>query len=72
MMAVLQLDPQNKVSETLRVYPQTARVFIELRTDCVGCIAARFCTLRDVALDYNLDLEELLSELRAAIQSPVP
>ncbi len=71
MMVVLQLDPQSKVSETLRVHPQTARVFVELRTDCVGCIAARFCSLRDVALTYNLDLEELLSELQTAIRSPI-
>ena len=72
MMAVPQLDPQNKVSKTLRDYPQTARVFVELRTGCVGCIAARFCSLQDVALTYNLDLEELLSELQTAIRSPVP
>jgi len=72
MMAVPQLDPQSRVSETLRAYPQTAKVFISLRTDCVGCIIARFCTLQDVASDYNLDPDELLSELREAIQSPVP
>lgn len=30
---------------------------------CVGCSLARFCGLRDVAVTYKLDLDELIREL---------
>jgi hybrid cluster-associated redox disulfide protein len=55
------------VNELLAAHPQTARVFLALRTSCVGCPLARFCTLEDVARDYELPIQELLDKLQASI-----
>ncbi len=51
------------VREILLRRPESAQVFLELRTLCVGCSMARFCTPRDVASSYSLDLPALLSLL---------
>ncbi len=51
------------VRQIVEGHPRCARVFIELRTQCVGCQMAGFCTLRDVAASYSLDLERLVGLL---------
>lgn len=56
------------VDELLTAHPETAPIFLSLRTNCVGCHLARFCTLEDVAKDYQLPLQELLDKLQQAIQ----
>jgi hybrid cluster-associated redox disulfide protein len=57
------------VAEALKRWPQTARVFIEHRTACVGCYLAQFCTLADVAATYRLPPGELLASLEKAAQT---
>jgi hypothetical protein len=48
------------VAEFLSKNPEAVRFFQEYRTACVGCCLARFCTLKDVALTYQLDEEPFL------------
>jgi hybrid cluster-associated redox disulfide protein len=48
------------VAQVLSAYPQAAQVFFHLKTDCVGCILSRFCTLKEVAKSYNLDLDQVV------------
>ncbi len=52
------------VLQILRRNPAAAQAFIDMRTQCVGCPIARFCTLRDVAAFYDLPLEDLLRRLQ--------
>jgi hybrid cluster-associated redox disulfide protein len=59
---------QMTVEKLLADFPQTAGAFIALRTSCVGCHLARFCTLEDVARVYELPLHDLLGKLREPIQ----
>lgn len=56
------------VNELLSIYPQTAITFMTLRTSCVGCHLARFCTLEDVARAYELPLQDLLDKLQESVQ----
>jgi hybrid cluster-associated redox disulfide protein len=56
------------VSELLATHPQTAITFMTLRTSCVGCHLARFCTLADVARAYKLPLQDLLDQLQESVQ----
>ncbi|MGA2762389.1 MAG: disulfide oxidoreductase [Spirochaetia bacterium] len=51
------------VQEILRRRPEAAQVFIQMRTQCVGCLMAGFCTPSDVAVHYGLDLADLLGLL---------
>ncbi len=52
------------VLQILGNYPGSAQALMGLHTQCVGCPMARFCTPRDVAGHYGLDLEALLALLR--------
>ena len=55
------------VDQVLASYPQAADEFIRLKADCVGCRLDRFCTLEEVARDYDLVLHDLLASLQEAI-----
>ncbi|MBS4062576.1 MAG: disulfide oxidoreductase [Bacteroidetes bacterium] len=57
-------------AEVLAAFPQSAAAFMALKTDCVGCHLDRFCTLEEVAAAYEIPLEQLLSRLHEAIQTP--
>lgn len=56
------------VDELLTTHPETATVLLSLRTSCVGCHLARFCTLEDVAKVYQLQLGDFLDTLQETIQ----
>jgi hybrid cluster-associated redox disulfide protein len=60
----LLLDGAPTVQEILTRWPRAAYVFMSLRTACVGCQMARFCTLDDVAANYRLDRDSLVEALR--------
>jgi len=51
------------VDETLRQKPETSRVFVKHRMQCVGCYIQKFCTIKDVAEIYQVNLNEFLKSL---------
>lgn len=56
-----------RVSEIMTRWPQTIRVFIDLKMHCVGCPIGVFHTLVDAAEEHALDLDRLVAEIAAAI-----
>ncbi len=54
------------VAEVMRLPGPVQQVFLRRRTACVGCSLARFCTLRDVAATYELELGELIGDVERA------
>ncbi len=63
---VPQLDQY--VQTVLDDLPALAAVFFALETACVGCQLARFCTLADVAVTYQISPDQLLGKIQAAIR----
>jgi hybrid cluster-associated redox disulfide protein len=61
------LTPDLTVAQVLEAYPQAAHVFVSLKTDCVGCYLMSFCTLQEVADQYQLGLESILDELARTV-----
>jgi hypothetical protein len=59
---------QQTVKQVLDGSPKTQHAFQALKTQCIGCILARFCTLRDVANAYEIAPELLIEELSLAAQ----
>lgn len=55
------------VQNLLEQYPAVMPLFLEWKLDCLGCSMSNFCTLKEVADDYQLDLEPLLEEIRRVI-----
>lgn len=62
----MNLDSKMTVSELLRVHPSAMDVFIKRKMLCLGCPAASFHTLEDVARIYGIALKPLLKELQLA------
>lgn len=62
------ITPQLSAAYVIKTWPAVMPVFIRLRLPCVGCDMARFDTLEDIAINYDLDLDDFLRELRAAAE----
>ena len=54
------------VDEVMKVWPQTICVFLRLHLACIGCAVGGLHTVGDVARIYDIPLDVLLEELRAA------
>jgi hybrid cluster-associated redox disulfide protein len=54
------------VEQILSVRPQAAQTFREMKTACLGCRLERFCSLEQVARQYDLDLNIFLARLQQA------
>jgi hybrid cluster-associated redox disulfide protein len=65
----MDLDLKMTVSELLTHHPSAISVFIKRKMLCVGCPTETFHTLEDVARIYGIELEQLLKELRGAIDT---
>lgn len=58
-----QIQSHWTVEDVLRRKPETARVFVRYRTQCVGCYVQKFCSMKDVAEIYQINLDEFLKDL---------
>jgi len=54
------------VADVLDRWPQTAKIFQQFKTACVGCAMAPFDTISDVVRIYELNGQEFLQALRQA------
>jgi len=63
------ISPKVTVDQLLAARPQTAMIFLALRTSCVGCQLARFCALEDVARVYELPLQEFMERIETTYSS---
>jgi len=56
------------VKELLDRYPQLLKSFMALGLLCPGCPTEAFHSLKDVAREYHLDLNQLCLQLERAIE----
>ncbi len=61
------LTPDLTVAQVLEACPQAAHAFVSLKTDCVGCYLMSFCTLQEVAEQYQLRVEAIIAELARTV-----
>jgi hybrid cluster-associated redox disulfide protein len=59
------IRPETNLNQLLTDYPALIPLFIKDRFACVGCMMAKFETLRDLSQNYNVDLEHLITEIEA-------
>jgi len=62
------ITPEMSVQDIMNRWPKTIPVFIQYRTNCVGCNMAAFETLEDAANIYHLCLEHFVRDLENATQ----
>ena len=51
------------VADLLKATPKAVRFFIDHGTACAICSLARFCTLKDVIITYELDEKSFVEDL---------
>lgn len=57
------------ISEIMRFWPSTVRVFLDRGMLCVGCPIGGFHTLANAAFEHGLDLDELELAINRAIHA---
>ena len=67
-----QVSGEWTVEETIRIHAAAVSTFVQLKTHCVGCRLARFCTLQEVCRYYGIPLGALLERLRSPVASSIP
>ena len=63
MMTRIQIQRDWTVEQTLKSNLNSSMVFMSAGTQCVGCYIQKFCTIKDVADIYQIDLDKLLKDL---------
>jgi hybrid cluster-associated redox disulfide protein len=64
---------ENKITEDMNIrevidkYPQTVSVFAKYNMGCIGCIAASFESLKDIAAVHGTDVKAFVKDLNDAI-----
>lgn len=67
-MKVSLVNLEMTVEEVLGTWPETAVVFQDYATACIGCDLGAFCTLNEAANEYQIDPLVLLQDLQICIQ----
>ncbi|QDM15880.1 DUF1858 domain-containing protein [Tardiphaga sp. vice352] len=54
------------VGEMMRARPETIRVFLDFRMECIGCPISAFHSVDDACMEHGVDRDAFLTALRAA------
>ena len=55
------------IREVIDKYPQSAMVFMKYNVGCVGCLAASFEKVKDIATVHGIDIKALVKDLNQAL-----
>ena len=56
------------IKEVIEKHPELVQVFAKYNMGCIGCIAASFEKLSDIAAVHGIDVKTFVKDLNAAIQ----
>ena len=56
------------IKEVIDNYPETAMVFMKYNVGCIGCLAASFEKVKDIATVHGIDIKALVKDLNLAVQ----
>ena len=60
------IDADVSIDDVMQAWPATLRPLVRRRMACIGCEAAPFHTVGDVARIYDVPVDALLSDLQDA------
>lgn len=60
--------PSLTIKELLDTKPHAARVILDYKLGCIGCVFQKFCTLQEVSSIYSIDLKSLLKAIEDQLQ----
>lgn len=56
------------IKEVIDKYPETAMVFFKYNIGCVGCLAASFERVKDIAGVHGTDIKALIKDLNEVVK----
>ena len=68
-MAEDKITEDMNIREVIEKYPEVIPVFMKYNMGCVGCIAASFEKIKDIANVHGVDVKEFVKDLNEAIQN---
>ena len=57
------------IKEVLEKHPEVVPVFQKYNMGCIGCIAASFEKISDIAAVHGVDVKKFVEELNATVQN---
>jgi len=67
-MAKDKITEDMTIKEVLDAYPETAMVFMKYNIGCIGCFAASFEKVKDIATVHGIDIKALVKDLNEIVQ----
>ena len=55
------------IKEVIEKYPETVAVFAKYNMGCIGCMAASFEKISDIAAVHGVDVKQFVKELNEAM-----
>ena len=68
-MAEVKITEDMTIKEVIDNYPETLAVFLKYNIGCVGCFAASFEKIKDIAGVHGTDVKSFVKDLNAAIKN---
>ena len=62
------ISEEMTIKEVIDNYPETAMVFMKYNIGCIGCLAASFEKVKDIATVHGIDIKNLIKDLNLAVQ----
>jgi len=55
------------IKEVIDKHPEVVQVFMKYNMGCVGCIAASYEKIKDIAVVHGVDVKEFIKDLNNAM-----
>jgi hybrid cluster-associated redox disulfide protein len=68
-MAEKVITEDMNIKEVIEKHPEVVPVFAKYNMGCIGCIAASFERLKDIAAAHGIDVKAFVQELNEVIQA---
>ena len=68
-MAEDKITEDMNIKEVIEKYPETISIFAKYNMGCIGCMAATFEKIQDIAKVHGIDVKTFVKDLNEAIQS---
>ena len=61
------ISEEMTIQDVINKYPETIKVFSKYNVGCIGCLAASFEKVKDIATVHGIDIKALVKDLNQAI-----
>jgi len=68
-MADNKITEDMNIKEVIDKYPETVSVFAKYNMGCIGCIAASFEKIKDIAGVHGVDVDSFVNDLNSAVKN---